>query len=142
MRARTGRNDYIARCLFKYADRVFNDGSRLRAQARVEGRLSATGLVAGEVHVNAEAVENVHDCLTSLRVERIDEAGDEELNVSHELIVIRYCCHCEERTIVSDEAINPLIALEIASWREAPLAMTDLCYGMIINYEYISNPTA
>ena len=42
----------------------------------------------GEVHVNVEAVENVHDGFTSLRVERIDETGDEKLDVSHESIVI------------------------------------------------------
>jgi len=67
---------------------MFNDGSRFSAQASIEGWLSATGLVAGEVHVNAEAVENVHDGFTSLRVERIDETGDEKLNMRHESIVI------------------------------------------------------
>ena len=70
-------------------NRMFRNRARLCTQACVEGWLSATGLVAGEVHVNAEAVENVHDGLTSLRVERIDETGDEELNVSHVSIVIR-----------------------------------------------------
>jgi hypothetical protein len=45
-------------------------------------------LVGREVHVNAEAVENVHDGFTSLRVERIDEAGDKKLDMSHEFIVI------------------------------------------------------
>jgi len=33
-------------------------------------------------------VENVHDGFTSLRVERIDETGDEKLNASHKSIVI------------------------------------------------------
>jgi hypothetical protein len=42
--------------------------------------LSATGLVGREFHVNAEAVENVHDGLASFRVERIDETGHKELD--------------------------------------------------------------
>jgi hypothetical protein len=68
---------------------VFRDGARFEAKPGVEIGLPAAGLVAGEVHVNAEAVENIHDCLPSLRVERIDEAGDEKLDVRHESIVTR-----------------------------------------------------
>ena len=63
--------------------------TRLGAQTCVEVWLSATGLVGREVHVDAEAAENVHDGLTSLRVERIDETGDEELDSCHESILIR-----------------------------------------------------
>jgi hypothetical protein len=68
---------------------MLRNGARFGSQAGVEGGLSATGLVAGEVHVQAEAVENAHDRLTSFRVERIDQAGDEELDVWHATIVIR-----------------------------------------------------
>ncbi len=85
---RTGWHHDIARRFFEDLDRVFSDEARLRSQARVEGWLSATGLVGREIHVNAEAVENVHDGFTSLRVERIDETGDEKLNVSHASILI------------------------------------------------------
>jgi hypothetical protein len=48
---------------------VFGDGARVFSQTSIEGGLSAAGLLAGEVHVNAEALENVHDGLTSLREE-------------------------------------------------------------------------
>jgi len=54
------------------------------SQACVEVRLSAAGLVAREFHVNAEAVKNIHDGLTGLRVERIDEACHEQLHSCHE----------------------------------------------------------
>ena len=67
----------------------------LRVQACAEGRLSATGLVAGEVHADAEAAENADDCLASLRVERIDETCHEELDASHTLILSH--CHMSLR---------------------------------------------
>jgi len=38
----------------------------------------------------AEAAENADNCLTSLRVERIDETGDEKLHSRHKSIVIRF----------------------------------------------------
>ena len=88
MRTRTGGHHDIARRFFEDLNRVFSDGTGFRSQACVEGWLSATGLVGREVHVNAEAVENVHDGFTSLRVERIDETGDEKLNVWHASILI------------------------------------------------------
>jgi hypothetical protein len=49
--------------------------------------LPTASLFAGEVHTNAEAVENVHDRLTRLRVEGIDETGDEKLDGCHESIL-------------------------------------------------------
>jgi hypothetical protein len=52
---------------------MFNNWPGIRSQACVESGLSATGLIAREFNVNADAVENVHDGLTSFRVERIDE---------------------------------------------------------------------
>ena len=88
MCARARGNDNIPVCFFENADRVFHNRTRLRAQARIEGGLSATGLVARELHGEAEAAENADDSLTSLRVERIDETGDEELYGRHESIVI------------------------------------------------------
>ena len=43
----------------------------------------------GDLHVaNAEAAENIHDCLAGLRVERIDETGNEELDGCHKSILI------------------------------------------------------
>jgi hypothetical protein len=86
--AGTGWHHNITGCFFEHADHMLCHRSGFGAHARVEGWLSATGLVGGKIHVNAEAVENVHDGFTSLRVERIDEAGDEKLNVSHASIVI------------------------------------------------------
>jgi hypothetical protein len=67
---------------------MFRERTRFVAQACVKGRLSAAGLVVREFHGNAETVENVHDGLTSLRVERIDETGNEELDVGHASILI------------------------------------------------------
>jgi len=67
---------------------MFRDRACFDPQARIEWRLSTTGLITSEVHVNAEAVENIHDGLTRFRVERIDKASDEELDTSHESIVI------------------------------------------------------
>jgi hypothetical protein len=49
------------------------DGTRIFAQAGVEGGLSATGLLAGKVRVNAETVENVYYGFTSFREDRIDK---------------------------------------------------------------------
>ena len=89
MGARTGGGDDIACCIFKHANGVLGDSACIPAQAGVELRLSAAGLVAGEVHVNAEAVENIHDGLTSLRVERIDKTGNEKLDVGHVSILIQ-----------------------------------------------------
>ena len=88
MRARTGWHDDVACCFLEHANGMFYNRTRFRAQTGVERWLSTAGLVGGEFHVKAEAVENVHDGLTSLRVERIDETGDEKLDVSHESIVI------------------------------------------------------
>ena len=55
----------------------------------------------GKVHGNTEAAENVHDGFTSLRVERIDETGDEKLNMSHESIVILNGVNTETRKNVN-----------------------------------------
>jgi len=68
---------------------MFRKRTRFAAQACVKSRLSAAGLVLREFHGNAEAVENIHDGLTSLRVERIDETGNEELDVGHAPILIQ-----------------------------------------------------
>ena len=42
----------------------------------------------GKFTLNAEAAENVYDGLTSFRVERIDQTGNEELHGRHKFIVI------------------------------------------------------
>ena len=88
VRTRTGGHHNVAGRFFEYANHVFCDGACVCAQTRVEGWLSATGLVAGEVHLHAQAVENVYNGLTGLRVERIDETCHKDLNVRHESIVI------------------------------------------------------
>jgi hypothetical protein len=87
MRARTGWRDDIPACFFKDADRMLGNRTRFGAQTRVEVRLSAAGLVGREVHVNAEAVQNVHDRLARLRVEGIDQARDKKLDGGHEFIL-------------------------------------------------------
>ena len=73
--AGTGGYHNITGRFFEHANRVFRNGTRLCAQTRVEVRLSAAGLVRRELHVHAQAVENVYDGLSRLRVEGIDEAG-------------------------------------------------------------------
>jgi hypothetical protein len=87
---RTGARGHhdITCCLLKDANHVFCNGTCLCTKTCVEVGLSATGLVGRELYVHAEAVENVHDGLTRLRVERIDETCHKELDVSHESIVI------------------------------------------------------
>jgi hypothetical protein len=66
---------------------VFSNGTRFHAQACVEVGLPTTGLVGSEVHGDAEALENVHDRLARLWVERIDKAGDKKLHSGHVSIV-------------------------------------------------------
>ena len=55
--------------VLEYFYGVFRNGARILAETGVELRLSAAGLFGGEVNVNAEAVENVHDGFTSFREE-------------------------------------------------------------------------
>jgi len=66
---------------------MFCDSACIMAQASVELRLSATGLITGKAHVNAEAAENINDGLGCVRKERIGQAGDEKLNLGHESIL-------------------------------------------------------
>ena len=86
----TRGSDNIPFGILKNLDRVFRNRVRILAEAGVELRLSTAGLLAGEVHADAEALENVHDGLTSLREERIGQAGDEELDLSHKSILIPF----------------------------------------------------
>ena len=72
---------------------MFHDRARLRSQSRVEGRLSAAGLVALKFHTETHAAENAEDRLPRLRVKRIDQTGDEKLHSWHESIVIRFRFH-------------------------------------------------
>ena len=69
VRTRTRWRDDIPRCILENFYRVFRDGTRILAETGVELRLSAAGLLAGEVHGNAEVRENIHDGLTSFREE-------------------------------------------------------------------------
>ena len=90
VRARAGRDNNIPLRFFKNPDRMFHDGTGLCAQAGVEGRLSAAGLIAGKFYGEAETAENTDNGLTRLRVERIDQASDEKLHRCHESIVIGF----------------------------------------------------
>ncbi len=75
VRARAGWYHNISGRFFEHANHVFGNGSRLRAQARVEVWLSAAGLIWREFHIDAQVAEKVYDGLARLRVERINEAG-------------------------------------------------------------------
>ena len=90
VRARTGGHHNIPGRIFKDVDGMFGNGACFGTQPGVEVRLSAAGLIGSEFHGHAEAGENIHNGLTRLRVERIDETGDEELYVSHKPIVILF----------------------------------------------------
>ena len=87
MGTRTGWRDNIFTCTFKYADRVLRNRACLHAQARVEVGLSTACLLGGKVHIYTQAAENIHNCFPCLRVERINETGDEKLDGGHELIL-------------------------------------------------------
>jgi len=69
VRTRTRGCDDVTRCILKTFDRMFRNGTRILAKTCVELWLSATSLIAGKGHVDAEAVENVHDGLARLREE-------------------------------------------------------------------------
>jgi hypothetical protein len=66
---------------------MFSDRACFDPQTCVEVGLPAAGLVGREFHAHAKAAQNVHDRLTRLRVERIDQAGDEQLDCGHISIV-------------------------------------------------------
>jgi hypothetical protein len=67
---------------------MLRDGARVFAETSIESGLSTAGLLAGEVHADAKAVENVHDSFTSFREKGIDKTGNEELDYSHKSILI------------------------------------------------------
>jgi len=79
MRARAGGGEHISGQAFEHVDHVLGYLARIRTEAGVELRLSAAGLGSGEVHVHTQALENADDGLSSFGVERIDQAGCEEL---------------------------------------------------------------
>jgi hypothetical protein len=43
-------------------------------------------LIRGEFDIHTQVAENIYDGLTRLRVERIDEAGNEKLNDGHDFV--------------------------------------------------------
>jgi hypothetical protein len=65
---------------------MFGNDAGVLAQTGVEGGLPATGLFAGKFHTDAKAAEDVHHRLAGLRKERIDKAGDKELDCGHKII--------------------------------------------------------
>ncbi len=89
MRARTRGHHDVARRFLEHFDCVLCDRACLCVKTRTEERLAATSLVAGEVHAQAEAAENAHDRLASLRVERIDKACYKKLDAIHAVIVMQ-----------------------------------------------------
>lgn len=126
--------------------------TRFTAQSGVERRLSAASLFVGKIHIKVEAVENVHDGFTRLRVERIDETGDEQLNVSHESIVIL------PPVIARSDSDNTLRALPVtflSGTGAVQVSHPRICYelasvdrndrvgyGMIICYDDLQNNLA
>jgi hypothetical protein len=64
--------------------------ARIRAQAGVELGLPATGLCIGEVHAHAQTAQNADDSLSRFGLECIDQAGDKELDIGHDLILIPF----------------------------------------------------
>jgi hypothetical protein len=66
---------------------MFDQRARFVPQTGVEGWLPAAGLIGWEFHGLSEAAEDADDGLARFRVERIDEAGDEELHSGHESIL-------------------------------------------------------
>ena len=116
VRAGAGRRDNIPRCILKNFDRMFGDGVGVFSQARVEGRLSAAGLLAGEIHTYAEAVKNVHDGLTRLREEGIDEAGDEKLDGGHLSILSLVAIPCNPKTKTMRPTRQPSQARCLVFW--------------------------
>jgi len=87
MSAGTRGCDNIAFRPFKYPNGVLGDRACFSAQTCIEIRLSTAGLIGREIYIQPEAVENVYDSLTRLRVEGIDEAGDKKLDGGHESIL-------------------------------------------------------
>jgi len=69
VRARARGCDDVTRCILKNFYRMLRNGARILAKTCVELWLSATSLVMSEVHVDAEALEDVHDGFASLREE-------------------------------------------------------------------------
>ncbi len=53
--ARTRRHDDIASRLLEDLNRMLRNGARVRVEAGAESGLPAAGLIAGEIHIRAEA---------------------------------------------------------------------------------------
>ena len=64
-------------------DRVLSDLARVCAETCIECGLPATGLIAGEIDVNAEAAQYLDHRDADLGKEGIDQACDEQLDVMH-----------------------------------------------------------
>ena len=88
VRAGTRGNHNIPVCFFEDTDGMLHNRARFGAQAGIKGRLSTARLFAGKFHGHTEAAQNADDGLPCLRVERIDETRDEELDGRHDSIVI------------------------------------------------------
>lgn len=88
--AGTGWGEDIPPGGLEHADCVFHNRTGFIMQSCIERRLSAAGLSPGEMNVQSQAAKNADDGLARLRVEGIDETGNEELHIVHNSIVIRF----------------------------------------------------
>src|SRR3990172_1415722 len=70
----SGWDDDIACGFFKYTEGMFRDPTRIGSQAGIIRGLTTTGLTAGKLHKQAEAVQDIYDGLTCAWVKRIDQA--------------------------------------------------------------------
>ena len=78
--ARPGWHDHRALGFFKYLNGMHGDRARLVAHPGVEGRLPAASLAGGEFYRDAGALQDFDHRLADLRVQGIDDAGDEKLD--------------------------------------------------------------
>ena len=85
--AGAGGRDNVAACPFKYPNGMLGNRTGLGSQACVKVGLPTASLIGRKLHIHSQVVENAYDCLTRLRVEGVDQAGDEKLDGGHQSIL-------------------------------------------------------
>ena len=78
-RARSGWHDDGADRLFKNLDGMDSYWTRLFAQSGVKSGLPAAGLPGREFDHRPSPLQNAHDSLANLWVQRVDDTGDKKL---------------------------------------------------------------
>jgi hypothetical protein len=63
--------------MLKDLDGVGGDEACLEAHAGIEGRLTAAGLTGWKINLHAGAAQHLHYSFAHLRIERVDQAGNE-----------------------------------------------------------------